>query len=434
MPTPSPTAFLLVKFQGSNEEPISVADATQMFTGAGRGTMNLVDWFDDNSHGQVDMTGNAVFGWLNLTETVANYQAKRQDQTYGRTKIIDLARDAASAAGINLSPYVVHVVVTNVEVDLYGGVGFACCTAATAGKQFWEIQTAPSVLCQELIHGLGVYEHSRSHGSDDDYRDPYDVMSMFAAWPGRSPTNANIPVGPGLNAAFMKRCGWLDPNRAAPAGQAQLRPLHRRDLPGPLYAVVGQYYVEYRPSRRWDTGFTSTVLVHYLANHTSYLVAELRAGDPAYAWGDPQLAFGAHGSIKVDAIDDAAETATITTSFSVTLPTPFAHPALSLFPNDYSDAVGWVVIGRWVVWIPPKWPPIPPKSLPFRLVEAAAELASLDEASIPARLETEARAELYARIVAEMDEAREHITGVSSPLDHLDMEEVRRFHERTWGE
>ena len=124
MVTQAPTAFLLVKFQGSNDEPISVAGAKQMFTAPGRGTMNLVDWFDDNTHGSVDMSGNAVFGWLNLTESVAGYQAKRTDGTYNRTKIIDLGRDAAAAAGINLSPFVVHVVVTNVEVDLFGGVGF----------------------------------------------------------------------------------------------------------------------------------------------------------------------------------------------------------------------------------------------------------------------------------------------------------------------
>src|SRR6266498_2058779 len=118
MATYSPTAFLLVKFQGSNDEPISVADAKQVFTAVGRGTMNVVDWFDDNSHGQIDMTGNAVFGWLTVPDTVDGYRAKRKDGSYERGKIIDLARDAATAAGISLWPFTVIVTVTNVEVDL----------------------------------------------------------------------------------------------------------------------------------------------------------------------------------------------------------------------------------------------------------------------------------------------------------------------------
>jgi hypothetical protein len=121
MATQSPVAFLLVKFQGSNDEPISVADAKQMFTAAGRGTMNVVDWFDDNSHGQIDMTGNVVFGWLTLPDTVDGYRTNRGTGTYGRTKIIDLARDAATAAGISLWQFVAVVAVTNVEVDLFGG-------------------------------------------------------------------------------------------------------------------------------------------------------------------------------------------------------------------------------------------------------------------------------------------------------------------------
>ena len=316
MATPTPIAFLLVKFQGSNDEPITIAAATQMFTAAGRGTMNVVDWFDDNSHGQVDMTGNAVFGWLTLSHKQSDYKGSGANPA-ARPDIFTWARQAATAAGINLSPFTAVVVVTNVEVDMFGSAGNVCCTAATAGKQFWEMQAAPSVLCQEMIHGLGVNEHTRRHGSDVDYQDPYDVMSMFNANPGHHPTIANFPVGPGTNAAFMKRCTWLDASRGvATAGQVLLRPLHRRDLSGPLYLTVGPYYVEYRPSRRWDTGFSSVVLVHYIANHTSYLVAELSAGSE-FTWGNPLSPFG---SIKVDAIDDAAQTATIKAQISGLIP------------------------------------------------------------------------------------------------------------------
>src|SRR5204862_79362 len=62
-----------------------------------------------------------------------------------------------------------------------------------------------------------------------------------------------------------------------------------------------------RPSLRWDTGFSSVVLVHYIANQTSYLIAELKVGSE-FSGG----ALSPSCSIKVDAIDDAAQTATIT--------------------------------------------------------------------------------------------------------------------------
>jgi hypothetical protein len=69
MPTKTPIAFLLVKFKGNNDEPMTIAEATQMFTAVGSGTMNVIDWFNDNTHGNIDMTGNAVFGtWVFIFE------------------------------------------------------------------------------------------------------------------------------------------------------------------------------------------------------------------------------------------------------------------------------------------------------------------------------------------------------------------------------
>src|SRR5687768_1721209 len=126
MTTQQPMAFLLVKFQGSNDEPMTSAAAEQMLTASGRGTMNVVDWFDDNTHGQVDLSGSTVSGWLQLTESVDGYRNKRTDGTYGRWEIINLGRAAAAAAGIDLSIFAAVVVVTNVEVDLFGGTGGVC--------------------------------------------------------------------------------------------------------------------------------------------------------------------------------------------------------------------------------------------------------------------------------------------------------------------
>ena len=422
-----PIAFLLVKFQGSPAEPITVADAQTMFTTTGSGKLNVTDWFHDNSHGAIDMSKNQVFGWLELSESQAGYNARRTAGTYARTAIIDLARAAAVTAGHDLSSFDAVVVVTNVGVDLFGGSGFACCTAER-GSHFWENHCAPSVLCQEMIHALGVYEHTRRDGSDADYQDPYDVMSMYIAYPGHHPSDTNLPIGPGTNAAFMQRCGWLDTKRAAIGyGQIQLRPLHRRDLPGPLFARVGQYYVEYRKSERWDAGFPSIVLIHYLANNTSYLIAELRQGDPPFRFGieaNPLQLFGSGGSVHVDRIDDANSVAFISTS-STQRELPEAGPAFSLFQTEFGDGSG-------IVFVNGKWVRIPPRSPEFELVNAASTLATIEQSELTPGLKTRVRAEVYAGLVERFGIALEEITEVSSVLDHVTMEEAVTF-QKTHG-
>jgi hypothetical protein len=201
-----------------------------------------------------------------------------------------------------------------------------------------------------------------------------------------------------------------------------LRPLHRRDLSGPLYAQVGSYYVEYRPSRRWDTGFASIVLVHYIMNETSYLVAELQAGS-SFTFGDPRWPFEPHGSITVDAIDDASETATITTAYDSGLPLPFAGPAFSLFGTEFRGAGGLVFINGKLV-------PVPPRSPSFLLVESAAALVNLAQIQMAPALKTAAQADIYAKTLSAIEHAHGHVTGVSSVLDHMTMEEAHAFHER----
>jgi hypothetical protein len=293
-----------------------------------------------------------------------------------------------------------------------------------------------------MIHGLGAMEHARRDGSDVDYADPYDVMSLFGdAKNGVDPTNPNLPVGPGLNAAFMKRLGWLDATRKAPSGMSQvkLRPLHRRDLPGSLYSLVGNRYVEYRASQRWDNGFKSAdnrsprsiVLVHYMANYTSYLCAELDAGEE-YKWGSPSAPYLSQGSIKVDAIDDANEAATITTSYQgawwehhfprpgplISLDVlqhhfPLAGPVPSLMPRDeWVDTSGIVIINGRLVRIPPHSPE-------FRIAEAAAELASIGEVRLAPALGTQARTDVYGRLLADIGETHHHLTHPESPYDYM---------------
>ena len=416
MPKKTPFAFVLVKWKGSNAEPITKAHAEHMFTAAGRGT-NVVDWFDENTHGNIDMTGNQVFGWIDLAISKDDWAAAGSD----RGQLHVATRAAAAAAGLDLSGFTAVVAVTNIGVGVWGGTGDVACSADNGTQPFWAQNIAPSVLCQEMIHGLGVYEHTCRDGSDTPYQDPYDVMSMFIAYAAHDPADPSIPIGPGMNAAFMQRCGWLDTSRAATTtGPVTLRPLHRRDLPGPLYALVGGFYVEYRPSQRWDAGFPSLVLVHYIAKNTSYLIAELRTGD-SFSWGDPKFPYRASGSIGVDGIDDQAETATLSIAYqpSRRLPEASARP---IFPGDLEDGAGLWLHGNRFVRIPPRSPSL-------MLVEAAAALLSIDETPVAPALQTEARADVYTQLLDAVGELLEHSSGLSAVADHISDREARRFHQ-----
>lgn len=93
---------------------MTIDAANQMFTSLG--TLNVVDWFDDNSHGQVDMTDNKVFGLLTLPQKRSDYKESGANPAR-RADIFNWAKQAPTAAGKNLSKFTAVVVVTKVEVD-----------------------------------------------------------------------------------------------------------------------------------------------------------------------------------------------------------------------------------------------------------------------------------------------------------------------------
>ena len=399
-------AFVLVKFTNDTTEPITVDRARRLFTGVGRGGQFVVDWFDANTHGNVDIGGSQVFGWFDLQESVAEYNQIRANGA-SRGRIIDLGRQAAVAAGVDLSAFQNVVVITNVEVDLFGSSGGVAATAVIAGKQRWEVQVAPSVLCQEMIHGLGVSQHSRRAGSDDDYRDPYDVMSMFAAYSGVHPVESDLPVGPGLNSAFMDRAGWLDQSRVmTSASQVDLRPLHRLDLPGFVAAVVNGYYIEYRPKVGWDSGYgDSKVFVHSRANDTSYLEKELGPGDQ-FAIGDKLAIFDEYFSVTVDAIDDGALTASV--SIQSRRQKQFVVGPAELFGGVASDGGGFIILGTKIVRIPPRSPA-------FRMLEGLAAIESANTPALPAHLQHRVTVQALEGLSAELSSQLDELTELHTP-------------------
>lgn len=261
--TETPWAVLLCKFNDNNAEPFPVVYYRNLFTNAGVGLFNIVDFFRDYSHGNIDIGGSQVFGWLTLPESLAEAQAK------GRGAIFGDARNAATARGIDLTPFWGVMVFTNVPFQTFGVLNGRAACADSFGTQ-------PFVLAQEVGHGYGL-NHSMADGIAAEYQDQWDVMSALNSMGAPNPSFTKI--GPGLNAANMESRGWLDSERVwSRAGwfdeEIQLRPHHRRDLPGYLVARVGIYYVELRIKEGWDAGISSpVVLVHRLEADRSWLMA-----------------------------------------------------------------------------------------------------------------------------------------------------------------
>lgn len=400
-------AYLLVKFTDSQAEPITIDRARRLFTKIGRGGLFVVDWFDANTHGNVDVGDSDVFGWFDLEESSTEYNQKRANGA-SRGRIIDLGRAAATKAGVDLSAFQNVVVVTNIEVDLFGSTNGVAATAVIAGKQRWEVQVAPAVLCQEMIHGLGASEHSRRAGSDADYRDPWDVMSMFAASTGGHPVETDLPIGPGLNSAYMDRAGWLDHSRVqTSATTLTLRPLHRRDLPGHLAALVNGWYVEYRPAVGWDSGYGgSRIFVHSRANNTSYLEAELGAGD-SFEVGDRLGIFESYFGVTVNSIDDGTLSASV--SIQAKRAREFVVGPAELFGGVANDGGGFVIIGGKIVKVPPRSPLI-------RVLERVAALEETSTRVVPAHLEHEMRIRILKGIAEDVAGQIDELTEFHTPI------------------
>ena len=388
----SPWAILLCKFKDQPQSmPWNLARYRDLFTQGGSGSFNIVDYFRDMSHGRMDLSGSKVFDNIKLDKNLAEYKGSGLNQK-GRDDLLAWAKQAASASSVNLSLFYNVVVVTNVSVDLFGGPN----GAVTGDGRYPNGMTAlsPSFMGQEMAHGYWLLGHSKKEGSEEIYKDPWDIMST-AMWPTMAPhsvfnerDNRGNPIflmGPGMNAANMSALGWLDTSRLCTAntnipGTVQIRPLHRIDLPGYLAIRIGSYFVEFRMPESWDAAIGDpVVLIHKFSAGSSYIQpAKKYRGptiyDPFQAYsdaeseprygltkgdifqeGDPTDPLGYLLKIAVLDINPITRTATIGTYYRRDQH-PKVGPALE-FGEIGSDAGGIRIIGGRPKKIPP-WSPL----------------------------------------------------------------------------
>jgi hypothetical protein len=384
----------------------------RLFTSAGRGTLNLVDFIDDVTHGHVDIAESEVFGWITLPQNRSDYTGSG-DNLQGRTELLTWARDAAAANGIDLTAFFNIAVCMNATpemgTDLFGSLdGFACDTNTVDA----------TILAHEMLHGYGL-DHSRMDGSTADYEDPWDIMS---AWNScfMEPHSEYGLVGPGLNAANMTAHGFLDESRVWSSTASsfsttiQLRPLVRRDLPGFLAARVGDYIIEFRNKDRWDVAIPrAAVLVHRFEDNRSYIMP---TNDGEYdfvadsVFDDAGLSpFVRYTSLKVVEIDSSGQVATIHVEHRAAHrppPVPDIGPGI-VFGGVAEGGGGLVFIGGKLIRIPPRSPLV-------RVLEQAIIYENSADIASP-RIRNAVRREALSTILAISQHQLQTIQSFCSP-------------------
>ena len=100
---PSNWAILCVCFK---DDPVTLPPLDhhrKLFTNEGAGTMNMVEFFSDMSHGQIDVGESKVFGWYRLDRLRGDYVGNVYPQPDGklnRNGFLDAAKAAATAAKV----------------------------------------------------------------------------------------------------------------------------------------------------------------------------------------------------------------------------------------------------------------------------------------------------------------------------------------------
>jgi hypothetical protein len=380
-PQVTPWAVLLCQYKDTLfPSPTPAALYQNLFTSSGTGTFNAVRYFDDVSHGRLDLSGSKVFGPITVDALWNQYTAPSDPpppgwmQTLNRQQLTTKVREAALAAKIPLQDYFGDVIIFNVAIGgAFGGAGvpyspspsnrpYACADFRT---------TSTALFAHEMAHGYGL-NHSRLNGTTADYTDPWDMMSALITWFG--PDGHYGTRGPGMNAANMRALEWLNPDRVwRPTSSdsfsetIQLRPLYRRDLPGLLaadLAPVGDdgFTVEYRKRVDWDVGIpASTVMVHNYRLGNSYLMSsiggrvDLRAGDKFESYSG-SLPYVPTTTVEVLSIDDANNVATIGVRRVPGAALPHSTPSVVLGDIPL-DGPGIILKNGRVVPIPP-WNPM----------------------------------------------------------------------------
>ena len=203
-PVNFPWAIVLARYADKPKVPRQPDFYEDLFTRGGTG--GVVDYWREVTFGNLDLTGSRVFGWL----TMAHDSTELAGLTFpgSRSTLVQWGRDAAAAAGIDLTPFRNVLVVHNEGVD-HGAAGNGV-LIVHSDPQLCEF----GFICHEMGHGHGL-PHSFSANGDFEYGDSWDIMSFATTTPlfPISFKGASGMASVGLNARNVQALGVLEPTR-----------------------------------------------------------------------------------------------------------------------------------------------------------------------------------------------------------------------------
>ena len=300
-----PWAIILCRFNDILTIPQPRDYFVDLFTWNGTGGM--CDYWRVVSCNTLDLTRSEVFGWFTMGHSTS--ELSQLNFPGDRSKLVQWGIDAASANGVNLTPFKTVLVVQNYGQE-HG--------AATNGIVIIQKNSTLcefGFICHEMGHGFEL-PHSYSANPDMGYGDGWDLMSFptttfqfsinFRGTQGEATVGLNARNLEALNAIPVRRAWWksdpdfsdritLDPLNQTPIGNhgfliAKITP----EATQPPRPNGSSYTVEFRRKSGWDQNISQdAVLIHEIrSNGYSYLQpgkGEQFIGGQQFVTPDPKV-------------------------------------------------------------------------------------------------------------------------------------------------
>jgi hypothetical protein len=177
-------------------------------------------------------------------------------------------------------------------------------------------------------------------------------------------------AGPLVCATNLDAMDWMPEDRIwtpEPGGSSvstiDLVALSHAEIPGPLCARLGGFYVEFRINDGWDKGLAGPrILIHTLSGSNAIIIARdlgsyIYDWQPGQSFGPPPVILAINGgdTMSVVSFDVQAKKARLRITHTARKPI-FDGPTGMVLGGVEVDAGGWIIVGGHIVKVPPRSP------------------------------------------------------------------------------